>query len=84
MGLLLIEILSFLVRNLPLVLMIAWIVGMADPDGRWAVTRVLQTISAPYFRLVSGVIPRIGALDISPILIVILSIIVNALLWRLV
>ncbi len=84
MDLFLVGILSFLVRNLPLVLFVSWIVSMADPGGRWAITRVLNTISLPFFSLVSGVIPRIGALDISPILIVVLSIIVNRLLWQLV
>lgn len=75
--------LSFLVTTLPWVLFLGWIVSMADPDGRWAATRVLNTISAPYLSLVSGLLPRIGALDISPMLIVILSIIVNQLLLRL-
>jgi uncharacterized protein YggT (Ycf19 family) len=84
MDLLLVNILSFLVGNLPLVLFVGWIVGMADPGGRWAVTRALNTISMPFFNLVGGVIPRIGALDISPILIVVLSMIVNRLLWQLV
>lgn len=84
MDLLLVNILSFLVGNLPLVLFVGWIVGMADPGGRWAITRALNAISMPFFNLVGGVIPRIGALDISPILIVVLSMIVNRLLWQLV
>lgn len=84
MDLLLVNILSFLVGNLPLVLFVGWIVGMADPGGRRAITRALNTISMPFFNLVGGVIPRIGALDISPILIVVLSMIVNRLLRQLV
>ena len=73
-------ILDRLVWLLPTVLFIGWIVGMADPSGRWAVTRVLNSVSAPFFNLVSGTLPRIGALDISPILIWLLSIIVGQLL----
>lgn len=67
---------------LPWVLMASWIIGMADPDGRWGVTRVLAAISNPFLRLVSGMLPRIGMLDISPFLIVILGWIVRMLLRR--
>lgn len=77
---LLFVILDRLVWLLPTVLFIGWIVGMADPGGRWAVTRVLNNIGAPFFNLVSGTLPRIGALDISPILIWLLSFIVGQLL----
>jgi len=84
MGLLslLYTILSTLVWVFPWVLMAGWIVGMADPGGRWAITRILNTIGAPFLRLVSGMLPRIGALDISPFIIIILSWLVGALLGR--
>lgn len=84
MGLvhLLYTILNTLVWVLPWLLMGGWIVGMADPGGRWAITRILNTISAPFLRLVAGMIPPIGALDVSPLLIVLLSWIVNILLAR--
>src|SRR5438067_5176100 len=61
MGLLslLYTILSTLVWVFPWVLMAGWIVGMADPGGRWAITRILNTIGAPFLRLVSGMLPRI-------------------------
>jgi uncharacterized protein YggT (Ycf19 family) len=75
-------ILSTLVWLLPFLLMVGWIVGMADPSGRWAVTRILNAIAAPYLRLVSGMLPRIGALDISPLLIWLMSILVGILLRR--
>lgn len=84
MTLLLVTILSFLVRLVPLVLFVGMFVNFADPSGRWAVTRALNTINQPYLQLVRGVLPRVGALDISPILIWVLSIIVDRLLWRLV
>ena len=79
---LLYTILSTLVWLLPWLLMAGWIIGMADPGGRWAVTRILNAIGMPYLRLVSGMLPRIGALDISPLLIVLLSWLVGLLLRR--
>ena len=84
MGLiaLLYSILSFLVQLLPWVLMAGWIVGMADPSGRWAITRVLNMVSMPFLRLVSGMLPRIGMLDISPLIIILLSWLVRLLLPR--
>ena len=75
-------ILSILVRLLPWLLMAGWIISMADPSGRWAVTRVLTTISAPFLRLVRGMLPRIGQLDISPLIVVLLSWLVGILLRR--
>ena len=75
-------ILSTLVWLLPFLLMVGWIVGMADPSGRWPVTRILNAVAAPYLRLVSGMLPRIGALDISPLLIWLLSWLVRILLQR--
>ncbi len=75
-------ILSTLVWLLPFLLMVGWIVGMADPSGRWPVTRILNAIATPYLRLVSGMLPRIGALDISPLLIWLMSILVGILLRR--
>ena len=77
---LLFSVMSWLVVALPTVLMIGWIVSLADPSGSWAVTRFLSTITLPYFHRVNGMLPRIGQLDISPLLIWILSIIVNRLL----
>lgn len=76
--------LHLLVTVLPTILFIGWIVSMADPSGHWAVTRLLNTISMPFFSLVSGTLPRIGMLDISPLLIWILSFVVNQLLYQLV
>ncbi len=70
-----------LVRAVPTLLFIAWIVGLADPDGRWVVTRWLNAISQPFFRLVTGMLPRIGQLDISPILIWLMSIVVDRMLY---
>lgn len=77
---LLFSIMGFLVWILPTVLMVGWIVGMADPGGSWAVTRALNAISLPYLRRVSGMLPRVGQLDISPLLIWLLSFIVSRLL----
>lgn len=78
--LMLYQILSLAVWLLPWILMIGWIVSMADPDGRWPVTRVLRTIGAPFLRLVTGILPPIGALDISPFILVLMSWLVGRLL----
>ncbi len=78
---LLFSIMHTLVRLLPTALFIAWIVSLADPSGRWAVTRWLNAVSQPFFRLVGGMLPRIGQLDISPILIWLLSIVVDRMLF---
>lgn len=64
----------------PWVMMAGWIIGMADPSGRWAATRVLGAITLPFVRLTSGMIPRIGQLDISPMLVFLLSYVVGFLL----
>ena len=77
---LLFDILRFLVGTLPTVLFIGFIVNLADPGGRWGVTRVLNRVTTPFFDQVRGTLPRIGALDISPILIWLLSIVVGYLL----
>lgn len=74
------QVLSLSVWLLPWVLMIGWIVAMADPDGRWAVTRALGAIGAPFLRLVAGILPPIGALDVSPFILVLMSWLVGRLL----
>lgn len=78
--LILYNLLSTLVWLLPWLLMAGWIVGMADPAGRWAITRFLAALGAPFLRLVAGMIPPIGALDVSPFLIILLSWLVGRLL----
>lgn len=75
------EVMHNLVRAVPTFLFIAWIVSLADPDGRWVITRWLNAISQPFFRLVTGMLPRIGQLDISPILIVLMSFVVDQMLY---
>jgi uncharacterized protein YggT (Ycf19 family) len=64
----------------PWVMMAGWLIGMADPDGRWAATRILNAITMPFVRLTSGMIPRIGQLDISPLLVFVLAYVVGYLL----
>ncbi len=64
----------------PVLLFIGWIVSMADPHSHWAVTRILNMISDPYLRRVRGLLPTVGMLDLSPLLIVLLSMIVRQLL----
>lgn len=78
------SLLSFLVWLLPLLIFVGWILSMADPAGRWPITRILDRISSPYLRLVRGLIPRIGQLDISPILIWLVSFLITVLLPALV
>lgn len=68
----------------PLLLFVGWIINMADPHSNWAVTRILNRISQPYFSRVRGLLPTVGMLDLSPFLIVILSIIVRQLLRMLI
>lgn len=80
---LLFYLMQLLVSILPWVMMAGWIVGMADPSGSWAITRVLNGLCGPYLRLVSGMIPRIGMLDISPMLIFALGFVVRLLLVQL-
>ena len=53
---LLFSVMGTLVWLLPTVLMIGWIVGMADPGGRWPVTRVLGRVSDPYISLTRGML----------------------------
>lgn len=74
------QVLSLLVWLLPWALMIGWIAAMADPEGRWPVTRALGAIGAPFLRLVTGLLPPIGALDVSPFILVLMSWIVGRLL----
>jgi uncharacterized protein YggT (Ycf19 family) len=64
----------------PMLLFIGWIINMADPHSSWAVTRVANKLSDPYFRRVRGLLPTIGMLDLSPLVIVILAWIVQFLL----
>ena len=64
----------------PVLLFIGWIVSLADPSSRWAATRILNRVSDPYLRRVRGLLPTIGMLDLSPLLIFILAWIVQQLL----
>lgn len=73
-------VMSWIVNIFPWVMMAGWIVGMADPSGRWAATRILNAITLPFIRLTSGMLPRIGQLDISPLLVFLLSYVVSFLL----
>jgi uncharacterized protein YggT (Ycf19 family) len=61
-------------------LFVNFILSLADPSGRWAVTRFLNSVSDPYFRRVRGLLPTIGMLDLSGFLIFILAWIVRQLL----
>jgi uncharacterized protein YggT (Ycf19 family) len=61
-------------------LFVNFILSLADPGGRWAVTRFLTSVSDPYFRRVRGLLPTIGMLDLSGFLIFILAWIVRQLL----
>lgn len=74
---------SWIISIFPWVMMAGWIIGMADPAGRWAATRALNAITLPFIRMTSGMLPRIGQLDISPLLIFLLSYVVSFLLGRL-
>ncbi len=65
---------------IPVLLFIGWIISLADPQSRWAATRLLTRISDPYMRRVRGLLPTIGMLDLSPMLIFILAWIVQQLL----
>ncbi len=76
-------VMSWIVNIFPWVMMAGWLVGMADPSGRWTATRVLNAITLPFIRLTSGMLPRIGQLDISPLLVFLLSYVVSFLLGRL-
>lgn len=64
----------------PVLLFIGWILQMADPSSRWAVTRILQRVSDPYLSRVRGLLPTVGMLDLSPLLIFILAWVVQRLL----
>jgi uncharacterized protein YggT (Ycf19 family) len=77
---LLFTIMIWLVNIFPWVMMAGWIIALADPGGRWAVTRFLQAVTMPFVRATSGMLPRIGMLDLSPMVAIILSWIVGYLL----
>lgn len=72
-----------LISILTLVLFINFIISLADPGGQWAVTRILNTISEPFFRRVRGLLPTVGMLDLSGFLVFILAIVVQRLLTML-
>ena len=76
-------IMLWVINIFPWVMMAGWLVGLADPSGKWAVTRILSAITLPFVRLTSGMLPRIGQLDISPMLVFLLSYVVGFLLVRL-
>ena len=73
-------VMGWIVNIFPWVMMAGWIVGMADPSGRWTATRVLNAVTLPFIRMTSGMLPRIGQLDISPLLVFLLSYVVSFLL----
>jgi len=77
---LLLVILDRIVWLVIVALFVNFILSLADPGGRWAVTRVLNSVSDPYFRRVRGLLPTIGMLDLSGFLIFILAFIVRQLL----
>ena len=77
---LLLVILDRIVWLVIVALFVNFILSLADPGGRWAVTRVLNSVSDPYFRRVRGLLPTIGMLDLSGFLIFILAFVVRQLL----
>lgn len=80
---LLFSVMIWLINVFPWIMMIGWIIGMADPAGRWLATRVFNALTLPFIRLTSGMLPRIGQLDISPLLVFVLSYVVSFLLGAL-
>ena len=44
---------------IPVLLFIGWIISLADPQSRWAATRLLTRISDPYMRRVRGLLEKI-------------------------
>jgi uncharacterized protein YggT (Ycf19 family) len=74
------QIMIWTIGIFPWIMMAGWIIGMADPAGRWAATRILSAITLPFVRLTSGMIPRIGQLDISPMLVFVLAYVVGFVL----
>lgn len=78
------SIMSLIITIFPWIMMAGWIIGLADPSGSWAATRILNALTLPFVRLTSGMLPRIGQLDISPMLVFLLAYVVNFLLAALV
>ncbi|HEY8600464.1 MAG TPA: YggT family protein [Thermomicrobiales bacterium] len=78
------SIMSWVINIFPWVMMAGWIIGLADPSGSWAATRILNALTLPFVRLTSGMLPRIGQLDISPMLVFLLSYVVSFFLAALV
>ena len=64
----------------PWVMIVGWLIGMADPAGNWTATRILSAITLPFLRMTNGMVPRIGQLDLSPFLVFLLSYVVGFLL----
>jgi len=78
------SIMGWVINIFPWVMMAGWIIGLADPSGGWAATRILNALTLPFVRLTSGMLPRIGQLDISPMLVFLLSYVVSFFLAALV
>ncbi|CAA9584586.1 MAG: hypothetical protein AVDCRST_MAG18-3638 [uncultured Thermomicrobiales bacterium] len=74
------SLMSWVIGIFPWVMMGGWIIGLADPGGNWAATRILNAITLPFIRLTSGMVPRIGQLDLSPMLVFLLAYVVSFLL----
>jgi uncharacterized protein YggT (Ycf19 family) len=81
---LLFQVLNLTITLVIVALFINFILSLADPGAQWAVTRVLNAVSDPYFRRVRGLLPTIGMLDLSGFLIFILAWIVRQLLVMLI
>lgn len=77
---LLFTVMLWVINIFPWVMIAGWLIALADPAGKWAATRVLGAITLPFIRMTSGMIPRIGQLDLSPFLVFLLSYIVDFLL----
>lgn len=67
----------------PWVLIAAWVLSLADPHFAWGITRVLNTISLPFLRMTRGMVPPVGQLDLSPLLVFLLAYVVSFLLANL-
>lgn len=77
---LLFTVMLWVINIFPWVMIAGWLIGMADPAGNWTATRILSAITLPFLRMTSGMVPRIGQLDLSPFLVFLLSYVVGFLL----
>ncbi len=77
---LLFTIMLWLLTIFPWIMIAGWILSMADPAANWAITRILNAITNPFLRITRGMIPTIGQLDLSPLLVFLLAYVVSYLL----